>query len=391
MGKKLLFPEDVERLVRRRYELHHRSWLAADGAWPFSVPLGRLTERDFAADVAGVRAWVEAWNGFAGDGTLRWLEFQWPRFGAQRLPSHFELATPLAVARMIREEERFQRARARYEQCVRTWSALGSSAVLPRHFETLADYSETDWSRLTALLSWLCAKPRSGYTLRQLPVEGLDTKWIDGRRRALVCDLLQAIRSDPPGGDFHEVCGVRALPVRARMRILCPALRKVTAGLGDLEAPIEELAGLALSPARCLIVENLESGLALPELDGCVAFVGLGNAVSLLSSIPWLASVPALYWGDLDTHGFVILQRARAVLGDVSSVLMDEETLLRCRRLWGEEAVQCQETELPGLTACEREVFEGLRRQRWGTKVRLEQERIPWSEALVALRRALAR
>jgi hypothetical protein len=68
---------------------------------------------------------------------------------------------------------------------------------------------------------------------------------------------------------------------------------------------------------------------------------------------------------------------------------MDEETLLRCQRLWGEEPVHCQETELPGLTAGEREVFEGLRRQRWGTKVRLEQERIPWSEAWAVLTRAL--
>jgi hypothetical protein len=292
---------------------------------------------------------------------------------------------------MIDEEERFRRARVRYEQCVHTWEALKSSGVLPRHFEVLANYSGSDWSRLTALLIWLLANPRSGHTLRQLPVEGLDTKWIDAPRRALVSELLQAIRGEQGGRDFHEVSGLRALSTRVRMRILCPELRKGTAGMGDLEGPIEELARVPLSPARCLIVENLESGLALPELDGCVAFVGMGNAVNLLSRVTWLEGVRTLYWGDLDTHGFAILHRARAVLGDVTSVMMDADTLLRSRPLWGEEPVQCQEVELPGLTAPEREVFAGLREHRWGPKVRLEQERIPWGEALDALVQALAR
>ena len=149
--------------------------------------------------------------------------------------------------------------------------------------------------------------------------------------------------------------------------MLCPTLRAVTSGLCDLEVPLDELSNLPLSPERVLIVENLESGLALPDLPGCVAVLGLGNAVSVLSRLNWVSGKPIMYWGDIDTHGFMILDRARETLGALSSVLMDEATLLACRDLWVEEPVQASAQTLVHLTATERETFEGLRAQRWVT------------------------
>jgi hypothetical protein len=64
---------------------------------------------------------------------------------------------------------------------------------------------------------------------------------------------------------------------------------------------------------------------------------------------------------------------------------MDESTLLRNRDLWVEEKSPCT-TELSLLTASEQEVYQGLRQHRWGPKVRLEQERIAWSDASQSLR-----
>jgi hypothetical protein len=59
---------------------------------------------------------------------------------------------------------------------------------------------------------------------------------------------------------------------------------------------------------------------------------------------------------------------------------MDELTLLRNRDLWVEEKSPYT-GELPLLTTPELEVYRGLRQQRWGPNVRLEQERIAWSDA----------
>jgi hypothetical protein len=115
----------------------------------------------------------------------------------------------------------------------------------------------------------------------------------------------------------------------------------------------------------------------------------LGNAVSVIDALPWLKACDVVYWGDIDTHGFVILDRARAVLPDVRSVLMDKETLLAHTKLWSLEHAQSTETALDRLTSAELELFSGLKANTWGQGVRLEQERLPWAAAMEELLRAV--
>jgi hypothetical protein len=38
---------------------------------------------------------------------------------------------------------------------------------------------------------------------------------------------------------------------------------------------------------------------------------GGGYAVNVLERLDWLVSLDLAYWGDLDTHGFAILNRLR--------------------------------------------------------------------------------
>jgi hypothetical protein len=389
MPKKLLFPEDARAWLRRRFDHQHRRWLSGGGTWPLSVTLGNPAEKLVAEDPGSVRGWVEAWSQYRGGGELLWVERQWPHLGEQRLPERLSLPSALELAQVVGETVRYQRAAERYARLVQTWPALQTTAQLARHFEVLADYPEQDFRRLWALLTWLVEHPSSGLYLRQLPVEGMDTKWIDSKRRAVVTDLVQGMRQMASASDFYDLCGLRRAPHRVRLRLLCPRLRESIGGLGDIEAPIDQLAHLRLTPERVIIVENLETGIALPDLAGSVAFMKLGHAVSVLAAIPWLQNIEALYWGDIDTHGFAILDRARTALPRLRSVLMDEATLLAQRALWGQEQTPYPEADLPRLTPNEHAVFDGLRANVWGQGVRLEQERIPWPAAMAALREAL--
>ena len=188
---------------------------------------------------------------------------------------------------------------------------------------------------------------------------------------------------------FHDLCGLRKPAHRLRVHVLCPELRKSIGGLRDIEAPVEELAALPIAPEAAIIIENLETGLALPDIPGAVAVMKLGNAVTALAALPWLAATKTVYWGDIDTHGFAILDRARSVLPHLRSVLMDEATLLAHRSMWGSEAAQCADAELPRLLEHERKVYLALRSQDYGPNVRLEQERLPWVVAVEAVRAAL--
>lgn len=72
----------------------------------------------------------------------------------------------------------------------------------------------------------------------------------------------------------------------------------------------------------------------------------------------------------------------------VASLLMDEHTLMAYRRFCVEEPVQTSLRELPLLTESERSVFEDLITGRWGPRLRLEQERIPWDYVIGKIRTA---
>jgi hypothetical protein len=270
-----------------------------------------------------------------------------------------------------------------------------SQQTLAARFDVLAGYSIGDFDRLTALLAWLEANPASGLYLRQLPVAGLDTKWLE-KRTGLVASLLRSLRDAEEGGEgvadinVHGLFGLRKPAHRVRLRILCPAMRRVVGGLADIEAPAAELAALPLEPKSGVVVENLETGLALPDLPGTVAVMRLGNAVGALGALPWVVGAAAVvYWGDLDTHGFAILDRARRAVPQLRSVLMDEGTLLSHRSLWGQEAVQSPNLPLDALTEQERSVYDCLKANVWGTRIRMEQERPGWAEAMTELTCAL--
>lgn len=69
--------------------------------WPLEVPLGIPTEQAALRQVDGVRAWVSAWQGWQGVGTLSWCERRWKALGVQRLPEKLALRGPEDVALWI--------------------------------------------------------------------------------------------------------------------------------------------------------------------------------------------------------------------------------------------------------------------------------------------------
>lgn len=385
-------PADVVHLLRRRFDRQHREWLGAGAAsqgWPLDIPLGLPSEQAALAQPDATRAWVRAWQEWHGEGSVHWTERRWRTLGTQRLPELLRLDSPRQLAWWNGAAERWDRAVLRHAQLVRRWPVL--SPRLGPAFDALADYSESDFERLVAALTWFEAHPRSGLYLRQVPVAGLDTKWIEARQ-SLVGGLVAALQGLDAGGvDFHAVCGLLRLPGLVRLRMLDPELRRQVGGLGDLSAPVADLARLALTPAHVVIVENLQTGLALDDMPGTVVFMAMGYGADQLGCLPWVAGADCLYWGDLDTHGFAILHRARSVLPALRSFLMDEHTLLQHRLLWNEEPNQHPAQVLDRLVAGEAAVYRGLKEHTWGPSIRLEQERLPMDWVQGELQHALAR
>lgn len=385
MSKKLLSLEAAHDFLVRRFNNQHQNWLAGEGTWPLVVALGVPTDRDIAEDAPAVRSWAASWQSRTGPGEVLFEERQFARFGRHRLPSSLSFESAAVVATVVGQSRRWEVASERYLRMSSRWPVLAHSKALASRFDVLADYSDDDFDRLVALLAWLNGNPASGLYLRQLPVEGLDTKWLE-KRTGLVAGLLRAIRdTGDEGGDFHALVGLKKPAHRVRIRLLCPTLRRLVGGLGDIEAPVEELGRLPIAPAAVVIVENLETGLALPDVANTVLVMKLGNAVSALGELPWLQRADVVYWGDIDSHGFAILDRARKVVPRIRSVLMDEATLLAHRPLWVQESALCANVSVAELTKEEKSLYEHLRAGTWGDRVRLEQERLEWATSLKTL------
>lgn len=144
-----------------------------------------------------------------------------------------------------------------------------------------------------------------------------------------------------------------------------------------------ELAALPLRPRIVFVVENLES-VPMEAAPDAVVVHGSGYAVGKLGDIPWIRDARIIYRGDIDSHGFLILHRIRSRCPDVTSVLMDTDTLDSYRDLWASEpdptAAVVNNLTLSQTAALEAIPVHG--------HVRMDQERIRWSAAMAVLRAA---
>ena len=137
---------------------------------------------------------------------------------------------------------------------------------------------------------------------------------------------------------------------------------------------------------RVFITENEFNFLAFPPAAGSLVVLGAGYGFDALAQAAWLQRCDLRYWGDIDTHGFAILDQLRAHFPQAPSLLMDHDTLLAHRSQWTVEP-QPTQRDLLRLNEAEHRLFDDLRWRRLQDEpLRLEQERV----AFGCVKRAVA-
>ena len=381
-------PDQLRAQLQRRWDRGELlSPAEREAAFPMPLRFRRPTPRELLERFAEVRDWIVALEAASGAGYgIVWSEINHRQLGANRVPSGAVVASLGDALGMIGK----RRAAARYAALVAaTDAACPGLGAWVRRRPLVALENADDWDRVLAVLNWFAAHPRPSIYLRQIDIEGVDTKFIEARR-ALIAELLDQVLPEgsveaarSPTREFEERFGLRPKPTLIRFRLLDDSL--ALHGLTDLATPASEFARLRLGVERVFITENEINGLALPPAPRSLAIFGLGYGLDRLGAVPWLRDTAVSYWGDIDTHGFAMLDRLRALLPHTRSFLMDEETLLAHRSQWGREDVQ-YEGALPRLAPPERRVYDALLAGTWVPRLRLEQERIAFSW----VRRALA-
>ena len=389
-------PADLRRQVQRLWDrgIPLASLVTEETPFPKRLTFRRPGSTELRDRFGEVRTWVAALRSMAHVRvTMR--EVRHRVTGANALPHEAWVDTVEDAAALVRKQPELVEFR-RLVDLTRARRPVLLAWVARRPLRALRLAGE--WRRLLDIVDWLEDHPRPGVYLRQMDVPGVHSKFVEAHRGVLgeLLDLAlspESIDADAPAGaaGFARRYGFRERPERIRFRVLDPALSPLPAspedaGGQDIALDAASFAALRTGVSRVFITENEVNFLAFPRVKEAMVIFGAGYGFETLGRARWLGKIRLHYWGDIDTHGFAILDALRARFGHVESFLMDRNTLLAFESLWGAEDSPI-DRELPRLTAEERMLYDDLRANRFGRHVRLEQERIGFGWVADALAR----
>lgn len=363
----------------------------------FHVSLGRVTEAEALRNLSGLKAEVMKWREVLPQRPGWRVVIAEQRFRTVgltvRLPRELTVGSTESLLKTLRPNgittAVWHTALTRLRRFCETFALTSdesrkSAAAALRSLKLLFpnDTSDREFETVLRTLSWLLKHPNAGLFPRALPVEGVDSKWLERRRAALARLWNTVTGENVSAADFLEHAGLLRLPQFV-------LVKNAAAWVGEeaaeevVKLPVETLAKKAPESPVVLIIENEQTALSLDFRDVPI-FLALGYGVTLLESLPWMKEKRILYFGDLDTHGLAILAECRRLFPQTESVLMDLPTFERWRAFAVTEP-KGAEPSPEHLTPEERTLADVLSAGR----LRLEQERIPLGTVREALLRVL--
>ena len=208
--------------------------------------------------------------------------------------------------------------------------------------------------------------------LRDIRLAPVDTKFWE-RESSFILAVYQALYPEDGIKNWTDLLTRLQLvrfPTQYAIRFLDESLR-IHPRLEWFSSSPDQLDALDLHPRAIFLVENKTNFLRFPKVKDAILLFSSGKSIPyLLSCLNWLKEYPHIYyWGDMDEDGFEMLNRARSVLPQIQSFLMEKDLLQRYQnQLVFDEGLRFELDKLQFLTSQEKEAFLSLHGQR------LEQE-----------------
>src|SRR5690625_2383396 len=175
--------------------------------------------------------WVASWRAHPKLAEfVQWEARHWSLLGTQQVPVRLEIHDPAKLAAVIGETAHFTRLIDRFATLRQRLAndSDGFLAALIRHTDGIAMLEGVDFQRLVDVLAWFADNPAAGLYIRQLPIRGVDTKWIN-RHPRLVTTLHMVTTA-------QRELGLSTEPERWRSRVLDESMRLDS--LSDISAQV---------------------------------------------------------------------------------------------------------------------------------------------------------
>lgn len=372
----MIQPEEIRRKAENLYPQFLRAWLGGEQFFPRHVPCRKDLDESLAAAMASVqrlRADAKESRGFGY--TVEWVERNSRAHGKNHFPQRIVFETELDFLKYVGKECEFRKFVAAVGQVKSRYSVLEN--WIRSHRQLLVELAD-EVDGLLEVVGYLESNPRPNVYARELPLS-VDTKFVERNQRILRewLDLVlppQTIRADET--HFGRRYGLRYAEPLIHVRFLDSEPQRLAGSpWPECCIPLHALANTPLHVSRVVIIENKVNLLTCPPLAGGIALGGLGNGVTDLRYVTWLANSDLRYWGDIDVEGFQILSRLRIAFPSARSLLMDAEHLRSWHPQIGTTGTGSHSPPPTNLTANERDAYLICEER----NLRIEQERFPQS------------
>ncbi len=379
-NKKTLIKQ-LQRLWERGVLL--RESIQPEGLFPLRLVFKSPGSKALTEEFVSIRSWlseIEKLNGYR----IKYKTVHHRLVGENRLPDQVwvdDLETAVALLNKQQEISAFSKLQQiTWERAPELLDWLIQS---PLKALSLAE----EWSKLLDFVLWRREHANGEVYLRQVSLPGIDSKFIE-QHRSILAPLLdrilpqEQINQEYSGVKYFEKrYGFRSKPERIRFRLplmepaILPGIDCDITLTADDFCRLNRQAQFSAQIKRVFITENEINFLSFPLPKDSLVIFGAGYGFDALAKADWLSQLKIYYWGDIDTHGFAILDQFRSKFPDVKSLLMDEETLLKHRDFWGRES-KPENKPLSQLINQEQLIYQNLLHNHYAENLRLEQERI---------------
>jgi len=344
---------------------------------PFEINFSfkRLSQKDIESNFNQINQWIKELSQLPFE--IEFTSVSYRSLGEQSLPSSLVVSQEQFLAYLGKKRE-FLKHISLIEESLSQFALL--KHLLIKEPKLIMEYSEV-WDKLLKVCHYFMAYPKPNLYIRELEIEGVDSKFIEQHKRVL--DKLLETILEPSfynaeitkisNYGFEKKYGLKYDLPTIRFRILDS--NQYICGLDDLSLPLNLFQTLDLACKNVYITENKINGLSFPQRKDSMVIFGLGYGIESLKDVVWLRDKNIYYWGDIDTHGFAMLSQVRGYFPCTESILMNEESVVRFKHLAVSEGKPFL-GELENLTVEEQRVFEGLKENSYGEALRIEQERI---------------
>jgi hypothetical protein len=380
MPLKLQTPKDLNKKLTSIYtQAQHIKAYVLEENFEIELKFKRLSEKEITQNFEAIRDWIEGLNNSPFDVVFQKISYR--SLGEQSIPKVLAF-TREAFLKHLSKENIFKRQIKLIDESIEKFPKLKELFI--EKPKLMMEYAEV-WERLLLVCAYFMAYPKPNVYMRELEIEGVDTKFIESHKKVLdviLSTLLARETITLSQRGFEKRYGLKYDLPSIRFRILDEAY--YIAGLRDISLPLNEFMTLNIPCEKVFVTENKINGLSFPNIKNAMVIFGLGYGVESLKDVAWLREKKLYYWGDIDTHGFAILSQFRSYFSHVNSLFMNEEIIGKYKNMATEESTHKRFMgTLKYLTEDEESVFIKLKEDTYAKNFRLEQERIAISSLVL--------